>query len=100
MRRIPAILAAAGILTLALASPASAAPGVVLVTDHHGRTHEVFHPRPFHCHPAGGHHSSLRNFTRGTVLIFPDRHCRTRIFLPVHPGGVHFGNIGSFFAVD
>lgn len=102
MRAIPAILtaAAAGTFTITCAGPALAAPGVVIITAANGQDRTVADPKPRDCHRAGGPGSTLRNLTEGTVLVFPDAGCRTKLYNPVQPGGTKQGNIGSFFALD
>ncbi|GGT16628.1 hypothetical protein ACFFV7_41545 [Nonomuraea spiralis] len=101
MRPIPAILAvAAGALTLISAVPASAAPGVALLSSQDGQTRTINDPQPRQCHRGFGPNSGLANYTEGTILVFPDSNCRTRIFDPVEPGDTKNGNIGSFFALD
>ncbi|MGW4957351.1 hypothetical protein ACWEPL_08955 [Nonomuraea sp. NPDC004186] len=102
MRRFSALsaMAAAGALVLACAGPASAAPGFVRLYSSDGQVATVVDPEPFVCHQGFGDDTAVVNRTRGTILIFPDFDCRTRIFDPVEPGEDRYGNIGSFQALN
>ncbi|MEV8637311.1 hypothetical protein AB0395_37285 [Streptosporangium sp. NPDC051023] len=98
--RLPVLLAVAGTLALACASPASAAPGFVRLYSPDGQVRTITDPEPRACHQGFGENSVVVNRTEGTILIFPDPNCRTRIFNPVDPDGTRHGTIGSFFALD
>ncbi|MET7336786.1 hypothetical protein [Nonomuraea sp. NPDC005650] len=102
MRRVPALLAiaASGVLVLTCAGPASAAPGVVRLYGPDGQVATVVDPQPYDCHQGFGDDTALVNRTEGTVLVFQDFNCRTRVFDPVSPGETRYGNIGSFQALD
>ncbi|MEV4899285.1 hypothetical protein AB0K48_59200 [Nonomuraea sp. NPDC055795] len=101
MRPIPLMLAAAA-ATLAFVGtgPAFAAPGVVFLHSPDGAQKTVENPQPRECHVGTGPGSLVRNATEGTILIFPDSACRTRIFNPVESGEVRVDNVGSFMALD
>lgn len=91
---------AAGTLALTCAAPAVAAPGFVRVYSAGGQVKTVTDPQPRVCHQAFGPNTAIVNQTQGTILIFPDDQCRTRVFIPVHPGETRHGDIGSFLALD
>ncbi|MFI6505623.1 hypothetical protein [Nonomuraea typhae] len=100
MRSIPLVLSAVAAATLAFAGPASAAPGIVILTSPGGEQQVVENPEPGQCHPGIGPDNGVANFTQGTILVFPDPACRTRIYDPVEPGEVREDNVGSFTALD
>ncbi|MEV4580458.1 hypothetical protein AB0K16_45255 [Nonomuraea jabiensis] len=63
-----------------------------------GHLATVVDPEPFVCHQGFGEDTAVVNRTQGTILIFPDSDCRTRIFNPVEPDEGTYGNVGSFQA--
>jgi hypothetical protein len=102
MRRLDATLAAAAVATsvLTCASPASAAPGVVRIYGPDGQVRTYADPEAGRCYRGTGADSALVNQTEGTILVFPDSGCRTRIYDPVEPGETKSGNISSFKPLD
>ncbi|MFI6298542.1 hypothetical protein ACIBEJ_43605 [Nonomuraea sp. NPDC050790] len=101
MRPIPLLLAAAAAtLAFAATGPAVAAPGVVFLHAPSGEQKTVENPAALKCHVGTGPGSLVRNATAGTILVFPDSACRTRIFNPVEPGEVRVDDVGSFMALD
>ncbi|MBF8189796.1 hypothetical protein ITP53_29515 [Nonomuraea sp. K274] len=103
MRSIPAVLAASAAVALALpcAAPAFAAPRGVTITSSDGHEQTFENPSRGKCYTGGfGTDSTLTNSTQGTVLIFPDLNCMTRIFLPVKPGDSRHSNVRSFMPLE
>ncbi|MFC4010828.1 hypothetical protein ACFOY2_26610 [Nonomuraea purpurea] len=103
MRPIPTALlatAAAGALALSIADPASAASGFVRIHSASGQVKTINDPQPHVCHQGFTGQSTIINQTEGTILVFPDQNCRTKVFIPVPSHETVHGRYASFFAVD
>ncbi|OPC76965.1 hypothetical protein B4N89_40965 [Embleya scabrispora] len=97
-----ALVVTAGALALSFvaASTASAAPGVVIMKNG-GKSKQVQDPKDGQCHPGLGPDTAITNLTSGTILLFPDGNCRTKVFNPLGPGEFRSNeNVGGFQALD
>ncbi|MFB7911906.1 hypothetical protein ACFC1T_36285 [Kitasatospora sp. NPDC056076] len=100
--RRAALVVTAGALALSFVnlSTASAAPGVVLM-EHGDQFKEVRDPNGGQCYPGLGPDTAIANRTGGTILLFPDGGCKTKILNPLGPGEFRPDeNVGSFLALD
>lgn len=97
-----ALAVTAGVLALSFAGipAASAAPGIVI--QENGSTfNQVRDPEAGKCYPGLGADTAIANRTGGTILIFPDGNCSTKILNPLRPGEFRPDeNVGSFLALD
>src|SRR5262245_28025924 len=86
MRPISALLAAtaAGALALTVVGPASAAPGFVRIETASGQVKTHTDPKAGRCYQGFEGESTITNRTRGTILVYPDPNCRTRVYIPVY----------------
>ncbi|MGW3078639.1 MULTISPECIES: hypothetical protein [unclassified Kitasatospora] len=92
----------AGVLALSLVNvtAASAAPGVVIM-ESGSNFKQVRDPQAGRCYPGLGPDTAIANRTSGTILLFPDGNCMTRILNPLGPGEFRPDeNVGSFLALD
>ncbi|MBD0669948.1 hypothetical protein BU198_07230 [Streptomyces sp. CBMA156] len=94
------VTAGALILSLVNVSAASAAPGVVI--QENGSTFkQARDPQGGQCYPGLGADTAIANRTSGTILLFPDGNCQTKILNPLGPGEFRPDeNVGSFLALD
>ncbi|MFJ7907406.1 hypothetical protein [Kitasatospora sp. NPDC096204] len=92
----------AGVLALSFVNvtAASAAPGVVIM-EQGSNFQQVKDPQGGQCYPGLGPDTAIFNRTNGTILMFPDNFCQTRILNPLGPGEFRPDeNVGSFLALD
>lgn len=97
-----ALVLTAGALALSFVavSTASAAPGVVIL-EKDDKTKQVRDPQGGRCYPGLGPDTAIANRTSGTILLFPDGNCTTKILNPLGPGEFRPDeNVGSFLALD
>ncbi|MYS82102.1 hypothetical protein [Embleya scabrispora] len=97
-----ALVVTAGALALSFvaASTATAAPGAVIM-DNGTQSREVRDPKAVQCHPGLGPGTAITNLTAGTILLFPDGKCATKVLNPLGPGEFRPDeNVGSFQALD
>ncbi|MFE4977229.1 hypothetical protein ACFRAR_34625 [Kitasatospora sp. NPDC056651] len=97
-----ALVVTAGVLALSFVnlSTASAAPGVVIL-ENGSNFKQVRDPQGGQCYPGLGPDTAIANRTGGTILLFPDGNCMTRILNPLGPGEFRPDeNVGSFLALD
>ncbi|MEV7186607.1 hypothetical protein [Kitasatospora sp. NPDC093102] len=97
-----ALVVTAGVLTLSSVnvSTASAAPGIVIM-EKGDQFRPVRDPRGGQCYAGLGPDTAIVNRTGGTILLFPDGNCQTRILNPLGPGEFRPDeNVGSFLALD
>ncbi|MFF2625072.1 hypothetical protein ACFVUN_04760 [Kitasatospora griseola] len=97
-----ALTVAAGALALSFTgvSTASAAPGVV-IQENGSNFNQVRDPQGGQCYPGLGADTAIANRTGGTVLLFPDGNCQTKVLNPLGPGEFRPDeNVGSFLALD
>ncbi|MFI6922255.1 hypothetical protein ACIBIZ_20115 [Nonomuraea spiralis] len=91
---------AAGALALTIAGPASAAPGLVRVASASGQVKTYNNPEAGRCYQGFEGESSITNRTQGTILVFPDPNCQTRVYIPVFAGQTVTDNYPSFRPLD
>ncbi|MFG2908563.1 hypothetical protein ACGF13_26285 [Kitasatospora sp. NPDC048286] len=92
----------AGVLALSLVnvSTASAAPGVV-IQENGSQFTQTRDPKAGQCYPGLGADIAVANRTGGTILLFPDGNCQTKILNPLGPGEFRPDeHVGSFLALD
>ncbi|MFE4517884.1 hypothetical protein ACFRMQ_27260 [Kitasatospora sp. NPDC056783] len=97
-----ALVVTAAVLALSFVnlSTASAAPGVVIL-ENGSDFKQVRDPQGGQCYPGLGADTAIANRTGGTILLFPDGNCMTRILNPLGPGEFRPDeNVGSFLALD
>ncbi|PJN26121.1 hypothetical protein [Kitasatospora sp. CB02891] len=95
-----AVTAGALVLSFTGVSTASAAPGVV-IQENGSNFNQVRDPQGGQCYPGLGADTAIANRTGGTILLFPDGNCQTKILNPLGPGEFRPDeNVGSFLALD
>ncbi|MGX4733407.1 hypothetical protein [Kitasatospora griseola] len=97
-----ALVVTAGALALSFTgvSTASAAPGVV-IQENGSNFNQVRDPQGGQCYPGLGADTAIANRTGGTILLFPDGNCQTKVLNPLGPGEFRPDeNVGSFLALD
>ncbi|GAA3168101.1 MULTISPECIES: hypothetical protein [Streptomyces] len=100
--RRAALVATAGALALSCVNltTASAAPGVV-IQENGGQFKQTRDPQAGKCYPGLGADTAISNRTSGTILLFPDGNCSTKVLNPLGPGEFRPDeNVGSFLALD
>ncbi|MFF2662694.1 hypothetical protein ACFVUH_35710 [Kitasatospora sp. NPDC058032] len=97
-----ALVATAGVLALSFVNvpTASAAPGVV-IQENGSQFKQTRDPQGGQCYPGLGADTAIANRTGGTILLFPDGNCQTKILNPLGPGEFRPDeHVGSFLALD
>ncbi|MFE5326258.1 hypothetical protein ACFRCG_07690 [Embleya sp. NPDC056575] len=101
LRPRAALAVTAGALALSLVdlSAATAAPGVVVMY-RLGQEKAVSDPQAEQCQPGLGAGTTISNRTEGTILLFPDGNCQTKVYDPLEPDQTRTTRVGSFMALD
>ncbi|MFE5326205.1 hypothetical protein ACFRCG_07415 [Embleya sp. NPDC056575] len=101
LRPRAALAVTAGVLALSLVdlAIATAAPGVVIM-NRLGQEKAVSDPQADQCQPGLGTGTTISNRTEGTILLFPDSNCQTKVYDPLEPSQTRTAQVGSFMALD